>query len=152
MQLMTMLPILLAAIATTHCAECQINTPILYLNIEIHLDIMEFRRTSIINTGDVRGSYLNLVLTRRIGTVVMLALIYTEIVKMLQMLGLLHFDIEVALPHDPTSLPRGYIIADVQKAQDYYKENRNSAQPLVLTTQMLLTEVWMVQHFLSFPI
>ncbi len=71
------------------------------------------------------------VLTHRSGSAVMLSLIYSEILKMLRLWGLLNFDVEIFFPHDAHSLPRAY---DKQKSKE-------SDQPHIITTQMLLEEV-----------
>lgn len=61
----------------------------------------------------------------------MLSLIYSEVLKMLRLWGLVNFDVEIFFPHDLHSLPRGY---DKQKSRD-------SDQAHIITSQMLLVEV-----------
>lgn len=65
----------------------------------------------------------------------MLSLIYSEVLKMLRLWGLLSFDVEIYFPHDLVSLPRGY---DNQKS-------KVPDQAHILTSQSLLVEV----HFFS---
>ncbi|KAH9658213.1 transglut core2 domain-containing protein [Citrus sinensis] len=84
------------------------------------------------------------VLTHRTGSAVMLSLIYSEILKMLRIWGLIDFDVEISFPLDLYSLPRGY---QKQKSKD-------SDQPHIITVQMLLEEIlrnlknafWPFQH------
>lgn len=71
------------------------------------------------------------VLTHRAGSIAMLSLIYSEVLKMLRLWGLVNFDVEIFFPHDHHSLPRGY---DKQKSKE-------SDQPHIITSQMLLVEV-----------
>ncbi|KAH9295390.1 hypothetical protein KI387_038978, partial [Taxus chinensis] len=113
------------------------------MNLERFMYIhKEFKRTPVSIAGDIRGLYLNTVLTRRTGSVIMLALIYAEIVKTVKILGFLDVDIEIDVPHHPTFLPRGYILSDLQGDQGYHKvKGRSHDPPHVLTTQMFLTEI-----------
>lgn len=71
------------------------------------------------------------VLTHRSGSAVMLSLIYSEILKMLRLWGLVDFDVEISFPLDLHSLPRGY-----QK-----QKSKESDQPHIMTVQTLLEEV-----------
>lgn len=78
--------------------------------------------------------YLNVqkqVLTHRSGCTAMLSLIYSEILKMLRLWGLVDFDVEIFVPHDVQSLPRGY---HKQKAKE-------SDHAHIMTSQTLLVEV-----------
>lgn len=75
--------------------------------------------------------YVEQVLTHRLGTPVMLSLIYSEILKMLRLWGLLDFDCELFFPHDLHGLPRGY---NKQKSKE-------SDQPHIMTSENLLVEV-----------
>lgn len=61
----------------------------------------------------------------------MLSLIYSEILKTLRMWGLLNFDVEIFVPHDLHSLPRGY-----QKQKSKFIDD-----PHILTSDSLLVEV-----------
>ena len=61
----------------------------------------------------------------------MLSLVYSEILKMLRLWGLLDFDIEIFFPHNPNSLPRGY----------RKQKSKESDQPHIMTSESLLTEV-----------
>lgn len=61
----------------------------------------------------------------------MLSLIYSEVLKMLQLWGLVDFDVEISFPLDFYSLPRAY---DKQKSKE-------SDHPHILTVQTLLEEV-----------
>ncbi|KAL4203679.1 hypothetical protein AMTRI_Chr01g129200 [Amborella trichopoda] len=89
-----------------------------------------FRRTSM-NHRDVRDLYLHSVLTRRTGSLVMIAVIYSEMVKMLRLYGVVDFDIEIYFPHDLVSLPQGY---DKQKS-------KVSDEPHIMTPLSLLVEM-----------
>jgi hypothetical protein len=73
----------------------------------------------------------------------MLSLIYSELLKMLRMWGLVDFDVEIFFPHDLHSLPRGY---NKQKSKE-------SDQPHIITSQTLLLEVTSVflLAFFSLP-
>lgn len=61
----------------------------------------------------------------------MLSLIYSEILKMLRLWGLVDFDVEISVPHDPQSLPRGY----------HKLKAKESDQAHIMTSQTLLVEV-----------
>ncbi|GLT94635.1 hypothetical protein SLE2022_123640 [Rubroshorea leprosula] len=113
-------------------------------SIERYLYIKKgFRRNSSKNQLD-RALYLHSVLTHRSGSAVMLSLIYSEILKMLRIWGLLDFDVEIFFPHSLHGLPGAY---DKQKS-------RVSDQPHIMTTQRLLEEIlknqkdafWPFQH------
>ncbi|XP_031247615.1 uncharacterized protein LOC116105320 isoform X2 [Pistacia vera] len=116
-------------------------------SIERYLfDKKGFRRTSAGNQIDPRALYLHSVLTHRSGSAVMLSLVYSEILKMLRLWGLVDFDVEIAFPLDH-GLPRGY-----QK-----QKSRESDQSHIMTVQILLEEIlrnlksafWPFQHDFS---
>ncbi|WVZ71642.1 hypothetical protein U9M48_020209 [Paspalum notatum var. saurae] len=88
-----------------------------------------FRRAK--RVSDVRAMYLHSVLTCRCGTDLMLALIYSEILKKVRAYGLLDFDAEIFFPNDLNSLPRGY---DKQKT-------KLGDEPHIMTSQSLLVEI-----------
>ncbi|KAL3622627.1 hypothetical protein CASFOL_034038 [Castilleja foliolosa] len=90
-----------------------------------------FRRTNARNQVEQRALYLHSVLTHRSGSVSMLCVIYSDILKMLRMWGFLHFDVEIFFPRDPYSSPRGY-----QK-----QKSKESDQAHIMTTQSLLVEI-----------
>ncbi|XP_009802885.1 uncharacterized protein [Nicotiana sylvestris] len=90
-----------------------------------------FRRTGERNQSEPRALYLHSVLTHRFGSASLLSLIYSEILKMLRLWGLLSFDIEVFFPHDSFSSPRGYC----------KQKMKESDQSHVMTTQSLLVEM-----------
>ncbi|RZC83408.1 hypothetical protein C5167_046194 [Papaver somniferum] len=90
-----------------------------------------FRRATLSNVADSRALYLNSVLTHRSGSAAMLALIYSEILKMLRLSNLLSFDAEIYFPRDLDSLPRGF---DKRKG-------KTSDLPHILTSQALLVEI-----------
>lgn len=90
-----------------------------------------FRRTSTRNHFEQRALYLNSVLTHRSGSVSMLSLIYSEILKMLRMWGILNFDVEIFFPHDSHSSPRGYL----------KQKSKESDQSHIMTSQSLLVEI-----------
>lgn len=103
-----------------------------------------FRRTHSRNQSEPRALYLHSVLTHRSGSIAMLSLIYSELLKMLRMWGLVDFDVEIFFPHDLHSLPRAY---NKQKSKE-------SDQPHIITSQTLLLEIlrnlknafWPFQH------
>ncbi|GAV75274.1 Transglut_core2 domain-containing protein [Cephalotus follicularis] len=109
------------------------------LSPEIFLDSLErylyvkkgFRRTNVKILSEPRALYLHTVLTHRSGSAVMLSLIYTEMLKMLRLWGLLNFDVEIFFPHDLHSLPRAY---PKQKSKE-------SDQAHIMTAQTLLEEI-----------
>ncbi|CAA2974638.1 Hypothetical predicted protein [Olea europaea subsp. europaea] len=90
-----------------------------------------FRRTSTRNQVEQRALYLHSVLTHRSGSASMLSLIYSEILKMLRMWGLLNFDVEIFFPHDSYSCPKGY----------HKQKSKESDQSHIMTTQTLLVEM-----------
>ncbi|XP_059649272.1 uncharacterized protein LOC132295153 isoform X2 [Cornus florida] len=90
-----------------------------------------FRRTNVRSQAEPRALYLHSVLTHRSGSAPMLSLIYSEILKMLRLCGLLNFDVEIFFPHDLYSLPRGY----------HKQRSKESDQPHILTSQSLLLEI-----------
>ncbi|XP_042010589.1 uncharacterized protein LOC121759149 isoform X2 [Salvia splendens] len=90
-----------------------------------------FRRTSTRNHVEHRALYLNSVLTHRSGSVSMLSLIYSEILKMLRIWGVLNFDVEIFFPRDSHSSPRGYL----------KQKSKESDQSHILTSQSLLVEI-----------
>ncbi|KAG8391123.1 hypothetical protein BUALT_Bualt01G0155200 [Buddleja alternifolia] len=90
-----------------------------------------FRRTNARNQVEQRALYLNSVLTHRSGSISMLSLIYSEILKMLRMWGVLDFDVEIFCPHDSHSSPRGY----------RKQKSKESDQSHIMTSQSLLMEI-----------
>ena len=61
----------------------------------------------------------------------MLSLIYSEILQILHMLGVLNFDVEIFFPRDLHSSPRGYL----------KQKSKESDQSHIMTSQSLLVEV-----------
>ncbi|KAF4393386.1 hypothetical protein F8388_023190 [Cannabis sativa] len=90
-----------------------------------------FRRSNTKFQLEPRSLYLHTVLTHRSGSLTMLSLIYSEILKMLRLWGLLDFDVEIFFPHDFHSLPRGY----------HKLKSKESDHSHVLTSQALLVEM-----------
>ncbi|XP_073027307.1 uncharacterized protein [Primulina eburnea] len=90
-----------------------------------------FRRSSARNQVEQRALYLNSVLTHRSGSVPMLSLIYSEILKMLRLWGVLNFDVEIFFPHDSYGSPSCY----------HKQESKESDQPDVMASQALLVEI-----------
>ncbi|XP_059434861.1 uncharacterized protein LOC132176030 isoform X3 [Corylus avellana] len=103
-----------------------------------------FRRTHSRNQSEPRALYLHSVLTHRSGSIAMLSLIYSELLKMLRLWGLVNFDVEIFFPHDLHSLPRGYV----------KQKSKESDQQHIVTSQTLLVEIlknlknafWPFQH------
>uniref|UniRef100_A0A2P2JS38 Uncharacterized protein LOC105108101 isoform X1 n=1 Tax=Rhizophora mucronata TaxID=61149 RepID=A0A2P2JS38_RHIMU len=89
-----------------------------------------FRRSNTRNPVEPRALYLHSVLTHRSGSAAMLSLIYSEILKMLRLWGLLEFDCEIFFPHDVHGLPKGY----------HKQKSKESDQPHIMTSQILLEE------------
>lgn len=91
-----------------------------------------------------RSLYLHSVLTHRSGSASMLSLIYSEVLKMLRLWGMVNFDVEVFFPHDSLSSPRGY----------HKLKSREGDQLHIMTSQSLLVEIlkdlknafWPFQH------
>ncbi|CAN1781144.1 hypothetical protein LINPERHAP1_LOCUS15347 [Linum perenne] len=75
--------------------------------------------------------YVKKVLTHRSGSAVMLSLIYSEILKMLRLWGIVDFDCEIYYPHNINGLPRGYD----------KKTSKESDQLHIMTSQNLLQEM-----------
>ncbi|XP_010557866.1 PREDICTED: uncharacterized protein LOC104826727 isoform X3 [Tarenaya hassleriana] len=102
-----------------------------------------FHRTDV-DPSDLRPLYLHSVLTHRMGSAVMLSLIYTEILKTLRSWSLLDFDVEIYFPHDRLSVPRGY----------HKQKSKESDQSHIITVQGFLEETlkslkcvfWPFQH------
>ncbi|XP_062196316.1 uncharacterized protein LOC133899347 [Phragmites australis] len=88
-----------------------------------------FRRTN--GVSDVRAMYLHSVLTCRSGSALMLSLIYSEVLKTVQIYGLLDFSAEIFFPHDPNSLPRGY----------NKHRSKLGDEPHIMTSKSLLVEI-----------
>ncbi|CAO2174027.1 unnamed protein product [Urochloa humidicola] len=88
-----------------------------------------FRRTN--GVSDVRAMYLHSVLTCRSGSALMLALIYSEILKTVRIYGLLDFDAEIFFPTDLSGLPRGY---DKQKS-------KLGDETHIMTAKLFLVEI-----------
>ncbi|KAI5059266.1 hypothetical protein GOP47_0025585 [Adiantum capillus-veneris] len=65
-----------------------------------------FQRTSSSANGDARDCYFNMVLTRRLGNPAILAIIYSELVKILKSWGVIDFVVDMIPPEDKFSLPR----------------------------------------------
>ncbi|KMT17110.1 hypothetical protein BVRB_2g041640 [Beta vulgaris subsp. vulgaris] len=89
-----------------------------------------FRRT----TGYLpspKDYYLHSVLAQRCGSVAILSLIYSEVLKMLQLWGVIDFDVEIHYPHDLSSLPRAY----------NKKKGKESDQKHIMTSESLLVEI-----------
>ncbi|XP_011000567.1 PREDICTED: uncharacterized protein LOC105108101 isoform X2 [Populus euphratica] len=88
--------------------------------------------------------YVKKVLTHRSGSAVMLALIYSEILKTLRLWSLLDFDCEIFFPHDNHGLPRGY----------HKQKSKDSDHQHILTSLTLLEKIlrnlkeafWPFQH------
>lgn len=75
--------------------------------------------------------FCNQVLTQRCGSAVILALIYSEVLKMLRLWGVIDFDVEIYYPHNPLGLPRAYD----------KKKSKESDQQHIMTSESLLVEV-----------
>ncbi|WOK99097.1 hypothetical protein Cni_G07809 [Canna indica] len=115
---------------------CSLYTPPLNSPPEMFISNLEryfyvhkgFRRTDAMSGA--RSLYLHSALTCRSGSALMLSLIYSEMLKMLRVYGLLDFDVEIYFPHDLNSLPRGY-----------RKQNSSlSDQPHIITSKSLLVK------------
>lgn len=68
----------------------------------------------------------------------MLSLIYSEILKMLRLWGLLYFDAEIFYPHDIFNVPKGY----------HKLKSKESDQAHIMTSGNLLVEV--ISYYLLF--
>ncbi|KAJ0461899.1 putative protein SirB1 [Helianthus annuus] len=90
-----------------------------------------FRRTKSSNHMEHRAVYLHSVLTHRVGSMSMLSLIYSEILKKLRLWGLLKFDVEVSSPIDSYGSPRGYL----------KRKTTESDQQHIVTTEFLLLKI-----------
>ncbi|KAG4974545.1 hypothetical protein JHK87_031366 [Glycine soja] len=78
-----------------------------------------------------RFLYIHKVLTHRSGSAAMLSLIYSEVLKMLRLWSLLHFDAEIFFPRDALTLPTGY----------HKQKSKESDQAHIMTSGNLLVEV-----------
>jgi hypothetical protein len=70
-----------------------------------------FCRTQLLQPEDARVFYLNTVLTSRLGSPVMLALIYSELVKRLQQMGAIGISVDMELPSNLVDLPHPRVAA-----------------------------------------
>jgi hypothetical protein len=77
-------------------------------------------------------------LTHRSGSPALLSLIYSEILKMLRLWGLLYFDAEIFYPHDVLNVPKGY----------HKQKSKESDQAHIMTSGNLLVEV--ISNYLIF--
>ncbi|KAI4302491.1 hypothetical protein MLD38_038228 [Melastoma candidum] len=91
-----------------------------------------FHRSNARGLLEPRALYLHSVLTHRSGSVTMLSLLYSEILKMLRLWGIVNFDAEIFFPHDSESLPRGY---DNRKGKEV--DQQHVMTSLALLFQML---------------
>ncbi|KAJ8756030.1 hypothetical protein K2173_024577 [Erythroxylum novogranatense] len=118
---------------------CTNNSSSLHSSPENFLDSLErflyvkkgFRRSSGRAQLEPRALYLHSVLTHRSGSAAMLSLIYSEILKMLRLWGLLEFDCEIYFPHDLHGVPRGY----------HKLKSKESDTTHIMTSQSLLEEI-----------
>ncbi|KAL4586280.1 hypothetical protein LXL04_010916 [Taraxacum kok-saghyz] len=99
-----------------------------------------FRRTNSRNQLEQRAVYLHSVLTHRVGSISMLSLIYSEILKMLRLWGLINFDVELSSPNDSYSRPKGYL----------KQKSRESDQKHIMTTESLLLKVALILRDLKY--
>lgn len=101
-------------------------------SIERYLYITKgFRRTTAGSNPSTKDYYLHSVLAQRCGSVAILSLIYSEVLKMLQLWGLIDFDVEIYHPHDSSSLPRAY----------NKKKGKESDQKHIMTSESLMVEI-----------
>lgn len=127
----------LSGFSENECKESINRTKIIISSLSMKFILLSPSMFSVGRKRDHRGNVWGLiyhcvqVLTHRTGSAVMLSLIYSEILKMLRIWGLIDFDVEISFPLDLYSLPRGY---QKQKSKD-------SDQPHIITVQMLLEEV-----------
>ncbi|CAN1316258.1 hypothetical protein LINPERPRIM_LOCUS30008 [Linum perenne] len=118
---------------------CSTNSSSLCSSPDNFLDSLEkylyvkkgFRRSLSTLRVEPRALYLHSVLTHRSGSAVMLSLIYSEILKMLRLWGIVDFDCEIYYPHNINGLPRGYD----------KKTSKESDQLHIMTSQNLLQEM-----------
>ncbi|KAJ6341069.1 hypothetical protein OIU78_009277 [Salix suchowensis] len=118
---------------------CTNNSSALKSSPEMLLDSLEkflyvkkgFQRSTMKSQLEPRSLYLHSVLTHRSGSAVMLALIYSEILKMLRLWSLLDFDCEIFFPHDNHGLPRGY----------HKQKSKESDHQHILTSLTLLEKI-----------
>nr|XP_043626529.1 uncharacterized protein LOC122597989 isoform X2 [Erigeron canadensis] len=89
-----------------------------------------FRRTKSSSQLGQQAVYLHSVLTHRVGSMSMLSLIYSEILKMLRLWGLIKFDVEIS-SHDSYGSPRGYL----------KQKTTESDQQHIVTTESLLLKI-----------
>ncbi|KAL5708370.1 hypothetical protein ACHQM5_019170 [Ranunculus cassubicifolius] len=117
----------------SHYSSSFNSSPEVFLeNLEKYLyGYKGFRRATVSVLPESQALYLHSVLTHRAGSAAMLSLIYSEILKMLRLWGLLNFEAEIYCPHDEVNLPKGY----------HKLKSRISDQAHILTTQSLLVEI-----------
>jgi len=105
-----------------------------------------FRRTQLLQPEDARVFYLNTVLTSRLGSPVMLALIYSELVKRLQQMGAISISVDMELPSNLVDLPHPRVAA-----QDGLGSTEGANCLRLLTPQLLLVEVLVSLKQLYWP-
>lgn len=100
-------------------------------NLERYLYIHKgFRRID--SAIDARSLYLHSTLTCRSGSVTMLSLIYSEVLKMLKISGFVDFDAEIYCPYSQENgFPRGYD----------KKKSKISDEPHIMTSKSLLVKI-----------
>ncbi|KAG6541192.1 hypothetical protein Mapa_017426 [Marchantia paleacea] len=108
-----------------------------------------FQRTSTEASRDPRDFYLNGVLTRRLGTPVMLGLIYSEVVKRLKLRGAIEFLVHLQCPKVGTDLwwPQAIVkeaagdLEDSALNQQKAETKAAGMQQNLLTSEVVLSEV-----------
>lgn len=95
-----------------------------------------FQRTSASHTGDARDSYLNMVLTRRLGNPALLAIVYSELVKVLKSWGVIEFVVDMMPPKNKFSLPQ-----PVVRKGPLVDTIMDSEPPELFTPKGLLAEI-----------
>ncbi|XP_015876224.3 uncharacterized protein LOC107412908 [Ziziphus jujuba] len=130
---------------STHSSSFKLSPENFLESLETYLYHKKgFRRTRMRYQSEPRALYLHSVLTHRSGSTAMLSLIYSEILKMLRLWGLLDFDVEIFVPRDLQSLPRGY----------HKLKAKESDHAHIMTSQTFLVEIlrnlkdafWPFQH------
>ncbi|KAI4339100.1 hypothetical protein MLD38_024075 [Melastoma candidum] len=117
----------------SHFESAYLSAPQKFLNsVEDYLYAKKgFHRSNARGLLEPRALYLHSVLTHRSGSATMLSLLYSEILKMLRLWGIVNFDAEIFFPHDLESLPRGY---DKRKGKEVDQQH-------VLTSEALLHQM-----------
>lgn len=103
-----------------------------------------FQRTNASSTSDARDCYFNMVLTRRLGNPAILAIIYSEVVRVLNSWGVIDFVVDMRAPKNKLSLPQPILRQSSQGSLE-------DASLQLLTPRGLLVEILTILKNIYWP-